>query len=279
LEIGIGDDSLDPSIKNVEMKNKDRFLGFADVYDQARPEMPEYPIEIITRYLNKKADIVVDLGCGSGLSTTAWKNHCNAIIGIEPSNDMFLAASKKADKNISFKKAFAHETGLSSDFADVVICSQSFHWMNPELTLAEVNRILKSGGIFAAVDYDWPPVCKWEAELAHKQLFYKVSCLEKEHKDLNDRFIRWDKNKHLTNIKNSGYFRYQREIVFANRELCNAERFISMTLSQSGLQSIMKRKPDLIKSALDEYVETIQRLFAGETMEADFCYRMRLGIK
>ncbi|WP_313581609.1 hypothetical protein [Lacrimispora sp.] len=41
----------------------------------------------------------------------------------------------------------------------------------------------------------------------------------------------------------------------------------------------MKHKPDLIKSALDEYIETIQRLFAGEMMEADFCYRMRLGIK
>lgn len=184
-----------------------------------------------TRYLNKKANIVVDLGCGSGLSTTAWKNHCNAIIGIEPSDDMFL------------------------------------------------DRILKSGGIFAVVDYDWPPVCKWEAELAHKQLFYIVSRLEEEHEDLKDDYIRWDKNKHLSNIKNSGYFRYQREIVFANRESCDAKRFISMTLSQSGLQSIMKHKPDLIKSALDEYIETIQCLFAGEMMEADFCYRMRLGIK
>ncbi|HCD44708.1 MAG TPA: class I SAM-dependent methyltransferase [Lachnoclostridium sp.] len=270
---------LNTSIKNAEMKNKDRFLGFADVYDQVRPGMPEYPIEIITKYLNKKADVVVDLGCGSGLSTIAWKNHCNAVIGIEPSDDMFLAANQKADHTISFKKSFAHETGLSSDCADAVICSQSFHWMDPELTLAEVNRILKTGGVFAAVDYDWPPVCKWEAEAAHKQLFYKVSCLEEEHGDLKESFIRWDKNKHLSNIINSGYFRYQREIVFANRELCDAKRFIGMALSQSGLQSIIQHKPHLIKNALDEYTETIQCLFAGETMEADFCYRMRLGIK
>ena len=45
---------MDTSIKNAELKNKNRFLGFVDVYDQARPEMPEYPIEIITKYLNKK---------------------------------------------------------------------------------------------------------------------------------------------------------------------------------------------------------------------------------
>ncbi|MDR0923898.1 MAG: class I SAM-dependent methyltransferase [Hungatella sp.] len=270
---------MDTSRKNAEMKNKDRFLGFVDVYDQVRPVMPEYPIEIITKYLNKNADVVVDLGCGSGLSTIAWKNHCNTVIGIEPSDDMFLAANQKADNTISFKKAFAHETGLGSDCADVVICSQSFHWMNPELTLAEVNRILKTGGIFAAVDYDWPPVCKWEAEAAHKQLFYKIRCLEEEHEDLKESFIRWDKDKHLSNIKNSGYFRYQREIVFANREFCDAKRFISMALSQSGLQSIIQHKPHLIKSALEEYAATIQCLFADDTMEADFCYRMRLGIK
>ena len=272
-------EKLDASGKNAEEKNKDRFSGFADIYDQVRPEMPEYPIEIITTYLNKKADVVVDLGCGPGLSTIAWKHHCNAVIGIEPGDDMFLAANKKADDTVSFKKAFAHETGLSSNCADVVICSQSFHWMNPELTLAEVNRILKTGGIFAAVDYDWPPVCKWEAEAAYKQLFDKVSSLEEEHADLKDSFIRWDKNKYLSNIKNSGFFRYQREIVFANRELCDTKRFISMALSQSGLQSLIQHKPHLIKSALTEYAETIQSLFAGETIKADFCYRMRLGIK
>ncbi|WP_310578545.1 hypothetical protein [Lacrimispora sp.] len=31
----------------------------------------------------------------------------------------------------------------------------------------------------------------------------------------------------------------------------------------------MKHKPDLIKSALDEYIETIQCLFAGEMMKAE----------
>lgn len=264
---------------NISMKNVNRFSGFADVYDQARPRMPEYPIEIITKYLNKKADVVVDLGCGTGLSTIAWKDHCNAVIGIEPSDDMLLEANKKADETISFKKAFAHDTGLSGNCADVVMCSQSFHWMNPELTLTEVNRILKSGGIFAAVDCDWPPVCKWEAEYAHTRLFQVVDCLEKENADLKDSYARWDKNNHLLNIQNSGYFRYHREIVFANRELCDAQRFINLALSQGGLQSILQRKPHLIKSAVDEYAAAIRRLFENETVEIDFCYRMRLGIK
>lgn len=260
-------------------RNAGRFSGFADIYDQARPQIPEYPIEIITKYLNKKADIVVDLGCGTGLSTVAWKNHCNVVIGIEPNDDMLSVAKKKEDATVSFKKAFAHETGLDSSCADAVICSQSFHWMDPELTLAEVNRILKTGGVFATVDCDWPPVCRWEAEKAYRQLFDKVCRVEEENADLKDIFTRWDKDKHLSNIKNSGYFRYHREIVFANREFCDAKRYIGIALSQGGLQSILRRRPYLIKSALDEYAETIHRLFADETITIDFCYRMRLGIK
>jgi SAM-dependent methyltransferase len=38
----------------------------------------------------------------------------------------------------------------------LVTCSQSLHWMEPEPTFAEVARILRRGGVFAAYDYDWP---------------------------------------------------------------------------------------------------------------------------
>lgn len=49
--------------------------------------MPIYPISIILRYLGRsKPDLVVDLGCGTGLSTVIWRGHCNKVIGIEPSD-------------------------------------------------------------------------------------------------------------------------------------------------------------------------------------------------
>jgi hypothetical protein len=36
-----------------EHKNADRFTGFADVYENARPEMPKYLTKIICKYLGK----------------------------------------------------------------------------------------------------------------------------------------------------------------------------------------------------------------------------------
>lgn len=103
--------------------------------------------------------------------------------------------------------------------------------MNPTDTLAEVNRILTPNGVFATVDCDWPPVCSLEAELAYSQLLNKVRFIELENKDVFKTFQRWNKDKHLQNIKQSGYFRYCREIVFMNKEKCNADRFIGIALS------------------------------------------------
>jgi len=39
--------------------------------------------------------------------------------------------------------------------------------MEPEPTFAEVVRILRAGGVFAAFDNDWPPTCNAEAEIAY----------------------------------------------------------------------------------------------------------------
>lgn len=133
-------------------QNADRFKGFAAVYDDARPRMPEYVPETITRYLNHKPDIVVDLGCGTGLSTLIWDGRCHRAIGIEPSEDMLKAAMEKTSNTISFIRAFASDTTLERETADAVVCSQSFHWMEPAETLREIDRILKPGGVFATVD-------------------------------------------------------------------------------------------------------------------------------
>jgi ubiquinone/menaquinone biosynthesis C-methylase UbiE len=64
---------------------------------------------------------------------------------------------------VSFQDRSAQETGLPDGGADVVTCAQSLHWMEPQSTFAEVARILRLGGAFAACDYDLLPTIGWEA--------------------------------------------------------------------------------------------------------------------
>lgn len=180
--------------------NSNRFLGFAQLYEKSRPAVPASACDMVMNYLEQKPEQIVDLGCGTGLSTMAWIGKCDNIIGIDPNDEMLSIAKQKSNK-ISFIKAYSDSTTLSNNSTDIVICSQSFHWMNPADTLKEVNRILKSNGVFATIDCDWPPICSLEAELAYTQLLNKVRFIELENKDIFKTFQRWNKDKHLQNIK------------------------------------------------------------------------------
>jgi len=266
--------------KNLQL-NADRFLGFADVYDKARPKCPEKVKELLLNYLGSPPCLVVDMGCGTGLSTTIWSEVSSKVIGIEPSTDMLKIAKEKSLglDNVAFISAFSDNTGLSNNCADVITCSQSFHWMNPEMTINEVSRILKRGGVFAVYDCDWPPVCNWEAELEYQKLFEKVKGIESIHPDIKDNFVKWDKDRHLANIKNSGMFRYVREIVFSNSENCNAQRFIAIALSQGGIQAIIKANINEINPYLTAFEKRILDIFGNAEFKIDFCYRLRIGIK
>jgi ubiquinone/menaquinone biosynthesis C-methylase UbiE len=261
--------------------NVDRFLGFAGLYDSARPKSPRAAREIIIEYLGAAPGLVVDLGCGTGLSTMEWCDTAGRIVGVEPNPDMIGIARQKAGNhgNVSFVQAFSDQTGIAAGSADVVTCSQSFHWMDPVPTLKEVSRILKVGGVFAAYDCDWPPVCGWRAELAYKKLSDQVAEIEQGNPALSGSVRRWDKSRHLENIQNSGAFRYAREIVFLNTEKCDAGRLIGLALSQGGLQAVLRAERQAIAPALEEYESEIKSIFGEQKFDVGFCYRMRIGVK
>ena len=133
--------------------------------------------------------------------------------------------------------------------------------------------------MFATIDCDWPPVCNWVAEKEYSELSRKVSDIENGDIKIKNTFKRWDKNKHLMHIEHSGYFRYCREIVFANQENCDAERFCAISFSQGGLQTILKTQPEQIKGAVSTFEKNIKNIWGDQKVPIIFCYRMRIGIK
>jgi len=257
--------------------NVDRFKGFAGLYDNTRPACPKYVVDVLTRYLGHRPHTVLDIGCGTGLSTLVWKGASDKVIGVEPSEDMIAQAIANAEgtQNIRFVRAFSDNTGLDSGIADIVTCSQSFHWMEPESTLREIDRLLKPGGIFATYDCDWPPVCDAALDSAYQKL---DEYFDKVETDVSE-FNKYPKNRHLENIRNSGYFKYAREIVFANTENCDADRYYRFALSQGGTQVILRKNPALIENEMAEFQVAVNKFFGDKTLPIEFCYRMRLGIK
>jgi len=256
-------------------KNAGRFGGFAGLYDTVRPSCPGYVVELLTRYLGRPPHTVVDIGCGTGLSTLVWRGTAQRIIGVEPSEDMLAAAAANAHgaPGVEFVRAFSDNTGLESGVADIITCSQSFHWMEPASTLREVRRLLKPGGLFAAYDCDWPPVCGPAVEMAWHALFEKVYAVEDK-----STFIQYPKGRHLENIRASGHFAYAREIVFSHTEQADAGRLCGLALSQGGLQQVLRTHPALVEDELAAFRAAAEKHFGDQVLPIEFCYRMRLGV-
>src|SRR5258708_35528489 len=108
-------------------------------------------------------------GSGRGLSTGIWGERAERVIGIEPNADMRKEATHNVEAHpgaahIEYREGLAHQTGLPAGCADIVTAAQAFHWMEPTSTLAEIARILRLGGLFAAYDYDSPPAIHWELD-------------------------------------------------------------------------------------------------------------------
>ena len=135
----------------------DRFSGFADEYELVRPVPPAKLCGILLAWSKAiQVDTVLDLGCGTGLSTRLWLPFARRVIGVEPNADMRAVAIRQS-RDIEYRDGSSYATGQEADSTDIVTCSQSFHWMEPTETIREVSRILRPGGLFAVYDNHWPP--------------------------------------------------------------------------------------------------------------------------
>lgn len=223
---------------------------------------------------------MVDIGCGTGLSTVAWSGYAGEVVGVEPGAAMLERARRRAEgkASVRFVQAFSDATGLPDGCADIVTCSQSFHWMDPAQTIPEIARILRPGGVFAAFDCDWPPVCDWRVERAYEQLFDAMHRMEKENPKAS-RFARWDKFEHLQNLKNSGLFAYAREVLFSQTAPGDAQRFLGLACSQGDLQILLEAGEPKAQELYDAFERTVRAALGERPVELRFCYRMRLAVK
>jgi len=261
--------------------NIDRFTGFAETYDKYRPVPPAILLDILTQMAEmNRPNLVVDLGCGTGTSTRVWADRAEKTIGIDPTPDMLRQAKEHQPiENVSYQLGFSHQTGLPDQCADVVSCSQSLHWMEPSATFQEVARILRPGGVFAAIDYDWPPtLSSWRAEQAFLEVWEQIGEIRNKH-ELPTRIRRWSKTEHLERMRISGRFRYTKELVVHHVLQGNAERLMGFARSLEGVEDLLKLNLLEINQSL-ERLEQEARLTLGDELRPWYIgYRVRIGIR
>lgn len=245
--------------------------SFAANYDRHRPRPPEELLDLLERYAGG-VRMVVDLGSGTGLSTRAWAGRAERVVGVEPDEAMRAVAEELGGEYLA---ADAGATGLPDGCADVVTCSQSLHWMEPEPTFAEVARILRPRGVFAAYDYDPVPVVHAEVDAAHEVLLERGKALREE----TGRISPWTgrkplaKSEHLARMRASGRFRFARELVLHSVEEGGAERVLGLIRSWGAVEVHRDELP------LDELEQVVRRVLGDRVVPFWFGYRVRLAVR
>jgi ubiquinone/menaquinone biosynthesis C-methylase UbiE len=247
--------------------------GFAQHYDRYRPTPPPALLDVLCRAAGvERPRLVVDLGCGTGLSTRAWAERADEVVGVEPQAPMRAQAEEATDAaNVRYLAAYSDATGLPDGYADVVTCSQSFHWMEPAATLAEAARILRPGGVFAAYDYDVPPFVHAEVDAAFER-YLQLRREARERRGIQMGAARWPKDQHLQRIRESGHFQRTREIVLHGESEGGVERVVGAALS---IGPVFEE----LEPGVDQLRTVAERALGDRVVPWLVPYRVRLGWK
>ena len=259
----------------IERSGYDR-AGFAAHYDRFRPRPPRALLDVLCRYARaERPALVVDLGCGTGLSTRVWSGVAERVIGIEPNAAMLAAAEPAA--GVEYREVYSHDTGITAGAADIVTCSQSLHWMEPEATFAEAARVLRRGGVFAAYDYDWPPVVDPEVDDAFHAYQGRRGEVRRK-RGIQQGADSWAKDRHLERMRASGRFRFSREIVLHSVEERSYESVGGFARSL-GLPGADLTDHELERELrIDELEEVARRVLGDRIVPFFFGYRVRVGV-
>ena len=243
--------------------------GFAETYDLNRPAPPLALLDVLTRAAGaERPRLVVDLGSGTGLSTRAWADRADDVVGVEPQEPMRArAAAVTTAPNVRHVEGWSFATGVPDGSADVVTCSQSFHWMEPGPTLDEAARILRVGGVFAVYDYEVPPFVHPEVDAAFDEYLRR-----RREARASSGIPPADKTRHLERIEASGHFRFARRLLLHGSDDVDAKRVVGYALSIGPVLEELEETVELLR-------ETAERVLGDRVVPWVVGYFVYFGVK
>jgi SAM-dependent methyltransferase len=123
------------------------FGTIATDYDRLRPSPPEAAIDWL---LPANCQVAVDLGAGTGLLSRALARQVPRVVAVEPDERM-AAVLQDRSPGVEVVPGRGEAIPLPDASADGVFISSAWHWMDPELAVPEIARVLRDGGRFGLI--------------------------------------------------------------------------------------------------------------------------------
>lgn len=227
------------------------------------------------KLFQRRPGLVVDLGCGTGLSTRPWAEFSDHVVGIDPSDEMLDIARQMPIANVTYRKGVGNDTKLEDHSVDIATCSSSIHWMEPETTINEILRVLKKDGMLLLFGHNWPPLSH---HLDLDNMFFKFKAkkeaLVKELNLYKNYFLNIeDFSKHLHKLSEFCVFR---EFYFHEETVWIEKRYIGFIHSFGNVQLLLQNNVPKSEFHLDELEQKIKEIFSNNEEKLLFSWRVDL---
>ena len=149
----------------------DHFSEKSALYAQARPTYPAALFAAIAAAAPSRAR-AWDCGTGSGQAAVGLAAHFAQVEATDPSEQQ--VANALAHPKVRYSVQLAERTDFPGRAFDAVTVAQALHWFDLDRFYAEVRRVLRPGGVFAAWAYDWSSVTESVDFALERHLLAKI---------------------------------------------------------------------------------------------------------
>lgn len=129
---------------------KDHFSALAENYAHYRPHYPEALFAALAE-VSPGHVRAWDCATGNGQAAAGLAPYFSEVMATDASSAQIAAA--EAPGNVCFSVAPAEASGLPPASMDLVLVAQAAHWFDLPAFYAEVERVLRPGGVLALLTY------------------------------------------------------------------------------------------------------------------------------
>ncbi len=134
---------------------KDRFSVQATEYRKFRPAYPAELFDYLSS-LTHEHETAWDCATGNGQCAIALASRYSKVIATDASSRQLEHSIHH--KNVRYRTAPAHQSGLDDNSIDLVTVAQAVHWFSHPRFYHEVSRVLKNHGAIAVWAYHLPVI-------------------------------------------------------------------------------------------------------------------------